>query len=141
MYDMIAQIPDEHGTCRPVSICETPGFFNNGIGGHFKDGQEKEAEISLKEYYKEEIEKEEDGTRKEWLIESSKKPFTKYDAMQSVEIYFNEKPSEDIIKMIKKRAEVFTQGKSKRWLNKQRTMKILGFRLKKETTSCEEIEI
>lgn len=33
----IVQVPNEHGTKRPVAIHPTPGYFNNGMGGHYLD--------------------------------------------------------------------------------------------------------
>jgi hypothetical protein len=37
----IAQEANEHGTRRPVSISPTPGWFNNGVGGHYRDVPEE----------------------------------------------------------------------------------------------------
>lgn len=34
----------DHGCFRPTSIWLTPGWFNNGVGGHFKDTPENEKE-------------------------------------------------------------------------------------------------
>lgn len=35
--DHIVQRADEHGTERPASISQTPGWFNNGMGGLYRD--------------------------------------------------------------------------------------------------------
>lgn len=35
--DHIAQEADDHGCRRPASIWATPGWFNNGNGGHYRD--------------------------------------------------------------------------------------------------------
>lgn len=56
----------------------------------------------------------------------------------SVAIFFYDMPSEDILTVMKDRAEIFIKG-NERIFNKPRTMKILGFRLLKETTIIEEI--
>lgn len=37
----IVQVPNEHGTKRPVAIHPTPGYFNNGMGGHYVDAPEE----------------------------------------------------------------------------------------------------
>jgi len=60
----------------------------------------------------------------------------------SVAIFFYIKPSKEIIEIMRQRAEEFTQDKSQSW-NKKESIKILGFRLIKRTTTCkvEEIEI
>lgn len=56
----------------------------------------------------------------------------------SVAIFFYDKPSQDILTMMKDRAEIFIKG-NERIFNKPRNMKILGFRLLKETITLEEI--
>ena len=33
--ELIDSVPDENGCHRPVSIFPTPGWFNNGMGGHY----------------------------------------------------------------------------------------------------------
>ena len=41
----IVQESDDHGCYRPCSIWPTPGWYNNGMGGHYKDeaGSEEQA--------------------------------------------------------------------------------------------------
>lgn len=80
------------------------------------------------------------GMGEEYKEEEWKEGMNKYPAYQSVGIFFNVKPSQEIIEMIKERAEEFTHGIG-RIGNKQRTMKILGFRMIKETLTKEEIKI
>jgi len=65
----------------------------------------------------------------------------RYPAYQSVGIYFYDKPSQEIIDMIKERAAEFVTMKSKHYPYKKRTMKILGFRLITELTTSTETEI
>lgn len=48
-FENVTQEADEHGCYRPVTIYPTPGWFGNGLGGSFKDGQE---EKSLTHYKK-----------------------------------------------------------------------------------------
>ena len=48
-YELLEQRPDEHGCHRPCYIWPTPGWFNHGHGGHFREGQEDEA---LSDYVK-----------------------------------------------------------------------------------------
>ncbi len=33
----VVQKPDEHGCNRPAAIYPTPGWFNDGMGGHYRD--------------------------------------------------------------------------------------------------------
>jgi hypothetical protein len=42
--------PDEYHCCRPASIWITPGWYNNGMGGHFKDSPENDEEALQKRY-------------------------------------------------------------------------------------------
>lgn len=58
---------------------------------------------------------------------------------KNLEIYFNDRPTQEIIDMIKERAEKFTQEKD--WRGKPRTMKILGFQMIKESTTTEVIKL
>ncbi len=58
----------------------------------------------------------------------------------SLEIYFYDRPTQEIIDIIKERAKKFTQGVDRVW-EKPRTMKILGFELKVEITTTEYIDI
>ena len=46
----IVSEPDEYHCCRPASIWVTPGWYNNGMGGHFKDSPEND-EAALKKRY------------------------------------------------------------------------------------------
>ncbi|MCY8499753.1 hypothetical protein P8917_09350 [Bacillus atrophaeus] len=59
----VAQKEDKEiaGIYRPVEIIKTPGIWNNGMGFHFKKGEEeialKKYKQSIKEYYESEIRK------------------------------------------------------------------------------------
>lgn len=128
----IEQRPDDHGTLRPCYLYPTPGYFNNGLGGEFKDGQEEEALKHYRDYCKKE------NTKR--YLDQIDEPLTKHPAYLSVAIYFYKKPSQEVIDMMKQRIEVFLKGKDR--IHKEpRTMKISGFRLIKETLVKEEIEI
>ncbi len=48
-FDNVVEEADERGCYRPASIYPTIGWFNNGFGGGFKEGQEEKA---LMEYRK-----------------------------------------------------------------------------------------
>jgi hypothetical protein len=107
LYELIDQRPDEHGTHRPCGIESTPGYYNNGHGKHSE------------------------------VEEGKKAPEDSYPAYQSVGIYFQSKPTQEMIDMIKERAAEFVTQKSKRFSNEQRKMKILGFRMVREITTTE----
>ncbi len=80
------------------------------------------------------------GNGKEYKEEEWKEGMEKYPSYQSVAIFFYKKPEKEIVNMIKERAEKFIHQKDK-YSNKPRTMKILGFRMIKETLTKEEVEI
>lgn len=134
MDKLVEHNPDEHGTCRPCAIEPTPGFFNNGLGGEFKDGQEKDALIARNAYCDEQT------SDLDFYKEITQEPLTKHPAYLSVAIYFRAKPSQEVIDMIKERAQKFTEG-TDRIFHKPRTMKITGFRMRKLTTTTKDVEI
>ena len=45
--DILEHRPDEHGVCRPCEIWETPGWYNDGKGNHFKGEGEYPAYLSV----------------------------------------------------------------------------------------------
>ena len=51
--DIIEQVPDEHGCARPCEIFPTPGWFNGGMGGHFKE--ETSEKVAKEHFLKETI--------------------------------------------------------------------------------------
>lgn len=52
-FDNVETRADENGCYRPCSIWETPGWFNNGMGGHFRESDPHADEKALKAYVKE----------------------------------------------------------------------------------------
>ncbi len=122
----IAMSPDEHGCHRPVAIWPTPGRFNNGMGGHFYDGEETKAqaeyrseclERSREKHYARQEDNEVEARRWEAKAEE---PFTKHPAYMSVGIYFTEQLSNELISILVRRSQVFCEKKE---------IKITGFRL------------
>lgn len=149
LENMIEMPPDEHGCHRPVLLWSTPGWFNNGVGGHFRPGQEKEAHEQFVRYCLEEAEqaekkrpyadpKENERLKQEWL-ERSKEPLTKHPAYNSVGICFVEKPSDELIRLMIKRALSFTRNEiTYRFEGKSQ---ITGFRLIAVNMTATELDI
>lgn len=48
-FENVTEEPDDHGCHRPVTIYPTPGWFNHGNGGHFRDGDEVAALADYRE--------------------------------------------------------------------------------------------
>lgn len=103
----IAKFNDEHGFLRPCSIWQTPGWFNHGRGGYFRDGDEEEA---WKDY--------QEKVRKDSIGYASTK-LDKCPAYLSVAIFFSEFPNE-YKQLLIARANEFANSKN---------IKITGFRL------------
>ncbi len=151
--EIIVQIPDEHGCHRPCEIYPTPGWFNSGLGGEFREGQEVEA---LKHYkkatrkcFEEQIKrlksyKAKDGWTDEIKERDKKRHLEriaeadaleeppKFPAYMSVAIYFNKKPSQEIIDVVKRRSAEFA---------KKEKIIISGYRLIEQKTSLTETAV
>ena len=141
--NLITSRSDDHGCFRPCAIWPTPGWFNNGMGGHFRDGQEDEAKEDHRQMCIEESKK---HGGDHWL-ESADAPLVKHDAYLSVAIFMGKKPSKDEIKLLKERALKWSS-----YVAEQKAIAegeycflesgaISGFRLLHEETTETELEI
>lgn len=140
MDKIIEQKPDEHGTHRPCYIYPTPGFFNNGVGGEFKDGEEDAAQKHFVKSCLHFANKEKSQVSKDEYLKDAKEQFIKCHAYLSVAIYFYEKPAPDIIDMMKDRAHKFVALPDK-YSGEVKGINILGFRVVKEMLTTEEMEV
>lgn len=131
---------DDYPCFRPCKIYPTPGYYNNGLGFEFKDGEEELA----KQKYLEFADKNPQYDLSDSVQEMSKKGVAKFPAYMSVAIFFNKKPSDKIIKVMKDRAIKFAELCSKNKSEEIGTryslnaMNITGFRLIKEQTRTTE---
>lgn len=139
--EYIANVPDEHGCNRPVTIWSSTNWWSDGIGNHWrKDDTDKEkhraayaksyaniyngymknplaAIESLKKgipysnWTIEAAEKEIKNNQK--IIDKAKKikKLKHYAAYNSVGIWFQKKPTAPLIKLMKERANKFAQAK------------------------------
>lgn len=127
---------DEREVYRPASIWPTPGWFNNGMGGHYKEGEDNEEQAALDRYNsvveytkgrleiatrrlaENDFESKESGWTKETCIqvktsieteleELKTAKLTKYPAYFSVAIFFDEVPPKEIMGAIVERAKRF----------------------------------
>jgi hypothetical protein len=129
---LCTECPDDVPSEMPSMGYPTPGWFNHGMGGHFRHGQEKEAF----EDYKKEIEKyvrQHPGTSLKAGDKLNKCP-----AYMSVGIFFDEEPPKHIIDILKERAHKF----AKEYWPKHRAfghkLDVTGFRIIREKTVSEE---
>jgi len=142
LFDSITeQVPDEHGCCRPAKIWPTPGWFNNGMGGHYREDQKQDQqalEDRNAEYRKqgEQYPK----IKADWESRCND-PLVKHPCYNSVAIFFNKRPPDQLIELMKIRAKEFALKKPSRMREFMPDITITGFRLLEEKTTTEELEI
>lgn len=92
---------------------ETPGWFNNGVGGHFRDGQETEALEHHRNYWLKEAKNvnhlhpdDRERTRQDRLARA-KEPLIKCPSGMSVAIAFTERPTAEQIAILEERTKSF----------------------------------
>lgn len=161
---------DENGCRRPCAIYPTPGWFNTGYGEHFKNGQEVEAlehyKTSVKNYHTNTIKERkriravlEAGEKySNWTIADCDREISqnedrieeelalttvhKYPAYLSVAIFFESKPSAELVAFMKERVKIYSLAESRENFRRGKTilgdLKVTGFRLIKENISVEE---
>ncbi|MEK6832587.1 MAG: hypothetical protein AABY32_00950 [Nanoarchaeota archaeon] len=122
---------DEHGWF-VAALIATPGWFNNGLGGEFRDGQDKEAE---KHYNKE---------SKRWEgkygDKAEKYNGQKYPSYQSIGVVFSKKPTDKMIETMKRRAKDYAKN-YKDCIGRKQKINITNFRLVTEKIIKKEIYI
>lgn len=139
IFDGVTPFPDEHGCNRPATIWPTPHWFNDGMGGHYQDGQEKEAQ---EKYIEKCIQRANDPgslhpnnhqEHKERWLKMSQELMVKHPAYQSVAVLWNKKPCPKAIDIMMGRAIEFCieyVPKSESVILKHLSqIKIIGFRL------------
>lgn len=139
--NLVIKKPDEHGCHRPTEMWTTPGWFNHGMGGNFREGQEEEAKKDYKrkclEYAKTKVHPNDKAAHEARWESNSKKPLTKHPASLSVAIFFKERPTDKLINLMIERAKKYVEEYAP---NQDKFMRdrlpdlITGFRLLKEET-------
>lgn len=151
-----AYVPDEHGCCRPAAIQPTPGWFNDGMGGHYRESNYDEADVikkhnkEVEDYAKNTIErgysdkayakKEAERFRKEHTMTKLTKK-DKHPAFNSAGIYLTREPTKKEIEFLKERANKFVTERRKKDRFSSGSMekfKIEGFRVVVETTKAKD---
>ena len=157
--DTIAQLPDEHGCLKPVSIYPSKEYFNNGAGFDYKVGEEakalevykayvrhnKELWIKILEDYRASLLKGFPvGVWTEELIDAENTfaleaiqhaenttvaELGKYPAYNSVVIFFYHKPAAEQINYMKNRAGSFSLVYNTQRRYYKGHIEILGFRV------------
>ena len=116
---LLMHVPDEHGCHRPCSIWPTETYHNNGMGFYYRDGEEaialqkyKEACIEegnkMYECFKQNNPEYAESERERWHRDAKRaKKAPKHCAYNSVIIYFESKPTPELIDLIKSRCDSF----------------------------------
>ncbi len=127
-FDII-NVADDSGCHRPCSIFPTPGYFNNGLGGHFLDGQEKQAKEHHRAICLGNVENSRSDNDREWYQQKADKPLVKHPAYQSVAIFISREPTKEEVELFKKRAHAYLVHAV------DAPTTIIGFRLLMEETT------
>lgn len=108
--------PDDHGCHRPCKIYPTPNFYNNGMGFSYITGEEDKAieayRKSCIEYSKKNVHlNDKVAFEKRWKDKANNaaKEFGRSPSYQSVAIAFYDEPDDDMIELMKLRAEDFAR--------------------------------
>lgn len=111
LHSLISTEADDHGTQRPCKVYPTPGYYNNGLGFEWQDGQEAEALAEWVKFCKKESLKY-TGNYQEamWQEKAELKAAHKYPAYLSVAIICGRRPTDDEISLMKTRAEDFVRA-------------------------------
>ena len=98
--DLVINQSDDKGCYRPCTIWPTPGWYNDGKGNHHQRPPGKQPKRG------------------------------QYPAYQSVAIFFEKRPSDNVIAWLKKRAEGYEAARKAAYdWNRGEAPKILGWRL------------
>ena len=123
---------NDHNPDSYVSVWPTPGWFNDGLGGHFRTEQETEALEHYKQECLKEAKKQPIGISKDSWIEKSKESLHKHYAYLSVAVFFMSQPTPEIMKDMFFRAKKYA---------KENDITVTNCRLIKEEVVHTEINI
>lgn len=138
---LISGESDENGCWRPVKIYPTPGWFNNGHGGCFRENEEDVVERAIETRDEAIMSYANDTIRRcyadkdyannradEYIKENIGKPLVRYPAYYSVAICLDHEPTEEQTEFLKKRAKLFARRHTS-FDGKADPIEITGFRL------------
>ncbi len=106
MEDLVVNVTDDRGCSRPTTIWSTPGYWNDGMGAHYRDDDWGTPEVieryrqSVREY-KAKYPNGLPGTDAETAL-PSRNP-----AYQSVAMFLHKRPSNGILKFLIERVKAF----------------------------------
>lgn len=117
--DLVMSTADDHGTRRPATIWPTPGFFNDGMGGHYQDDTDpklvEETYLrSVRDYAENHImrsyeDKEYSKAEADKFIAERPKA-GRHPAYKSVAVAFRDRPTDDQFRFMAARAMEYAKG-------------------------------
>jgi len=134
-FVFVIEVPDNHGCHRPTTIYPTPGWVNNGSGGHFREGEEEEALKARNLKISVDL-----GFGSKWKT-GTDEPLKKYPAYQSVAIFMNREPTKEEAAILKERAHKFIDYIKNANSHIRQELNIEGFRLIKTEIQRTETEM
>lgn len=121
-FPYLLRVADENGVYRPCGLFPTPSVNNNGYGFVFADDQEDQALEKTKEFCRKQAKGFADRVTPSisqttidyynsefarWMKMADEAVLNKYPAYNSVVLFFEEEPSQEIIELMKERALSF----------------------------------
>jgi len=107
--DHIVHVDDEQGQC---SVWPTPGWFDDGMGNHYREGSIGDEDVRRK------------YTAERRIRFGDDEPFSKHPAHRSVAIFMDRRPADEEIRIMIDRARKFVLGD-----DPDETPAVEGFRL------------
>jgi hypothetical protein len=170
--DILERRPDENGCHRPCSLWETKGWLSDGTedgavreedwnqaradkncqktsAAYYQDSYDVRAKMDLKDpsviragWTRAGLDKELKRIQKD-IDRVKKEKYPRNPPMNSVAIFFEKKPTDEMITLIKERAAKFAEAKRNKGDAWDKNFKLIihGFRLIKETTIQQEENI
>lgn len=121
-FHFVINESDEHGCHRPCAIFPTPGWFNNGMGGEYRDTPENEA-VAKEDHRQKwlvQIKPGDAETRAAYCHAMADSPLVKFPAYLSVAIFMERRPTAEEVGILMTRARAYIG---------EEPLTITGFRL------------
>ena len=119
LADLVEYCPDEHGVARPCALSPTPGWWNDGLGGHYPDSL-RHAVTPQQVYAQKVAQLTPEG-------QAHIQEIGHYPAYLSVAIFLSEQPSPEVRAFLIRRAHDYWAMAAAPWT-------IIGFRLLQRVT-------
>jgi hypothetical protein len=157
--DHVVPEPDDNGCRRPASIWPTPGWFNNGLGGNYRDdpalyGEAADAGAEAMRAhharYREQNEKAKAAGHPSWVnadidairesdarkVAAYRERARRHPSHLSVAIFVDEVPPDDVMSELRERAALFASGRRhlRSWQSGD-PLVVTGFRIEEPNLS------